>query len=208
MTRKFYQVEKTGSLGNLKKVEGTLNDISAGQVLVEVRCIGINYADIFAIMGLYSATPKTPFVPGLEFSGVVLESSHSNFATGDRVMGITRFGGYSSHVVSTPDDLVPIPEGWSFQQGAAYLVQTLTAYYALHPLGNLTDQQTVLIHSAAGGVGLIANRIAKRSHAFTIGVVGSASKLSLLEKEGFDKVSYAIAVLFQMIWSWRSMGAI
>lgn len=187
MTTRFYRVDKTGSLKNLKPFNGSLDALTVGKVLVEVKCIGINYADIFAVMGLYSATPKTPFVPGLEFSGVVLESDAPNFVKGMRVMGITRFGGYSSHIESIPEDLLPIPDDWTFQEGAAYLVQTLTAYYALHTLGNLTPNQTVLIHSAAGGVGLIANRIAKLTKAFTIGVVGSPSKLQLLEAEGFDK---------------------
>ncbi|MBT1706391.1 zinc-binding dehydrogenase, partial [Chryseosolibacter indicus] len=111
----------------------------------------------------------------------------AEFIPGQKVMGVTRFGGYDSHIVADPDYLFPLPEGWSYEEGAAFPVQTFTAYYALRTLGDLKFGQTVLIHSAAGGVGLLANRIAKKYNAYTIGVVGSESKLDLLKREGFDK---------------------
>lgn len=170
----------------LKLVEGPIPSLPNGRVLVAVRSIGLNYADIFAIMGLYSATPKGPFIPGLEFCGVVVKSASPLFTEGQRVMGVTRFGGYDSYIVADPDYLVILPENWSFQEGAAFPVQTLTAYYALKTLGDIQPGMTVLVHSAAGGVGLQANRIAKRFSAYTIGVVGSSEKLNLLKKEGFD----------------------
>ncbi|NUO02906.1 MAG: zinc-binding dehydrogenase, partial [Saprospiraceae bacterium] len=78
-------------------------------------------------------------------------------------------------------------ETWTFEEGAAYLVHALTAYYGMVVLGNLQQGQTVLIHSAAGGVGLWAGRIAKKFDAYTIGTVSSASKLDLLKAEGFDR---------------------
>lgn len=185
--REFYQVKKSGSLKNLKYQQSDIPKLSAGKVLVEVKAVGLNYADIFAVMGLYSATPKGTFVPGLEFCGNVLETSTPLFEKGQKVIGVTRFGGYDSHILADPSYLIPLPDGWTFEEGAAFPVQTLTAYYALRPLGNLQNGQTVLIHSAAGGVGLQANRIAKKFDAYTIGVVGSKEKLPILEQEGFDK---------------------
>jgi len=186
--REFYLVTKAGSLHNLKLNHSEIPPLEKGKVLVAVKSVGLNYADIFAIMGLYSATPKGSFTPGLEFSGEVLASDASNFQPGQKVMGVTRFGGYDSHIVADPEYLFPLPAGWSYEEGAAFPVQTFTAYYALHTLGSLKIGQTVLIHSAAGGVGLQANRIARKSNAFTIGVVGSESKVELLQLEGFDKV--------------------
>jgi NADPH:quinone reductase-like Zn-dependent oxidoreductase len=186
MRREFYQVTKKGSLKNLKLVTGPVPVLTTGKVLVEVKAIGLNYADLFAIMGLYSATPKGPFIPGLEYSGVVLKSDSTLFIEGDKVMGVTRFGGYDSHIMADPDYLMNLLEGWNFAEGAAFPVQTLTAHYALSSLGNLQQGQTVLIHSAAGGVGLQANRIAKRLGAYTIGVVGRESKLQVLKEEGYD----------------------
>lgn len=181
-----YQVDKTGSLRNLRQVTSPIPIATDGRVVVEVKAIGINYADIFAILGLYSATPKTPFIPGLEFSGKVLSSDSALFYPGQHVMGVTRFGGYTTHILADPGYLTPLPEGWSYDQGCAFPVQTLTAYYALKTLGDLQKDQAVLIHSAAGGVGLQANRIAKKLGAYTIGVVGSEKKVQLLHDEGYD----------------------
>ena len=185
--RQYYLTEKAGSLKNLKLRTSPIPVLTPGNILVEVKAVGLNYADLFAIMGLYSATPKGAFIPGLEFSGIVAKSNSPTFKEGDRVYGVTRFGGYDSHIVANPNYVTKLPEHWSFDQGAAFPVQTLTAYYALKPLGNLQPNQTVLIHSGAGGVGLQANRIAKKFNAFTIGVVGTAEKLKLLQQEGFDR---------------------
>ena len=182
-----HTVTKTGSLKNLKLVSGPDAPLEKGKVVVAVKSVGLNYADIFAILGLYSATPKVPFTPGLEFSGVVLESDSPRFVAGQKVFGVTRFGGYTTHLVADPDYLFELPADWTFEEGAAFPVQTLTAYYALRTLGDLKSGQTVLIHSAAGGVGLQANRIAKKFNAFTIGVVGKEEKLDLLKREGFDR---------------------
>lgn len=185
--REFYIVKKAGSLRNLELSRAEIPVLQKGKVLVAVKSVGLNYADIFAIMGLYSATPQGPFTPGLEFCGEVLASDSSNFEQGQKVIGVTRFGGYDSHIVADPDYLFPLPTGWSYEEGAAFPVQTFTAYYALRTLGDLKIGQTVLIHSAAGGVGLQAHRIAKKYNAFTIGVVGSEAKVELLKREGFDK---------------------
>ena len=187
--RTSYKVYKPGSLKRLQLREGPLPLLAAGQAQVAVKAIGLNYADIFAIMGLYSATPKAPFVPGLEFSGevVAVGEEASRYKVGDAVFGVTRFGAYTTHLNLDDKYLLPLPQGYSHAQAAAFPVQALTAYYALRPLGNLQEGQTVLIHSAAGGVGLLANRIAKKWNAFTLGVVGSEAKLEMLKQEGYDR---------------------
>lgn len=187
--RTVYRIAKAGSLSRLKKVDESLSDPLSHEVRVEVRAIGLNFADIFAIFGVYSATPEGSFVPGLEYAGVVqaVGAAVADLKPGDRVMGVTRFGGYATHLNTDVRYVVPLPDGWSFAEGAAYLVQVLTAYYALVPLGAVEAGQTVLIHSAAGGVGLLANRIAKKLGAFTIGTVGSPDKLELLTQEGYDR---------------------
>ena len=188
MERQAYRIDKVGSTSNLKLVSESLEDPKANEVQVEVYAIGLNFADIFAIHGLYSATPKGSFVPGLEFSGVITKigSEVSGFRVGDRIMGVTRFGGYASHLNIDDRHIVTLSDEWSFEEGAAYLVQGMTAYYALVFLGGLQKNQNVLIHSGAGGVGIMANRIAKCYDAFTIGTIGSNKKLDVLEAEGFD----------------------
>ncbi|PJZ68096.1 zinc-binding dehydrogenase [Leptospira perolatii] len=188
MVRKVYRIEAKGSIDHLELAEEELSPHGDNEVAVAVRAIGLNFADIFAIQGLYSATPKGPFVPGLEYSGIVLAVGKKvkQFKKNDKVMGVTRFGAYANHLNIDHRYLYKLPARWSFEDGAGFLVQGLTAYYALVPLGNLQKGQNILIHSAAGGVGIYANRIAKKFGARTIGAVGSAAKIPLLEKEGYD----------------------
>jgi NADPH:quinone reductase-like Zn-dependent oxidoreductase len=187
MQRKAYRL-KAGNINNLKIVTEELPAPAPGEVTVEVESIGLNFADITVIWGLYSATPKGVFTPGLEYAGVIsrVGASVKNVKAGDRVMGLTRFGAYATHLNIGSEYIIPLPGDWSFDEGAAYLVQVLTAYYALLPLGNLQKGHTVLIHSAAGGVGTLANRLAKQMGATTIGTVGRPEKLDLLKKEGVD----------------------
>jgi NADPH:quinone reductase-like Zn-dependent oxidoreductase len=189
--RQVYRIHKAGAINDLKLQTETLEQPKPDQVCVEVKAIGLNFADIFAIQGLYSATPKGSFIPGLEFSGVVMAVGEevTDWKVGDRVMGATKFGGYVSHININHRYIILLPESWSFEEGAGFLVQGLTAYYALTELGNLKEGMSVLIHSAAGGVGILANRICKKYGAYTIGTVGQGSKVDFLkQEEAYDAV--------------------
>jgi alcohol dehydrogenase len=103
-------------------------------------------------------------------------------------MGVNKFGSYTTHIKIDHRYVQKLPIGWTFEEGAAFIVQALTAYYALVELANIKDNDTVLINSAAGGVGIYANRIAKKFNAYTIGTVGSNSKINFLKDEGYDDV--------------------
>jgi len=190
MERRVYRINKAGSLKKLKISYEELESPAVDEVTVEVKAIGLNFADLFAIQGLYSATPKDSFIPGLEYSGIVLETGKAveNYKAGDKIMGTIRFGAYATHLNINHRYILKIPEEWSFEESAAFMVQSLTAYYALVELGNLKNDNTVLIHSAAGGVGIYANRIAKKFNAFTIGTIGSESKKKFLKDEAYDKI--------------------
>ena len=182
---------KAGSIKDLALQTETLPPPAEGEISIAVKAIGLNFADIFAMQGLYKATPKGAFIPGLEFSGevVAVGEAAGEWKVGDSVMGATRFGGYVSHLNLHHRYVVPLPPGWNFEEGAGFIVQGLTAYYALTELGNLQKGMTVLIHSAAGGVGILANRICKKYGAYTIGTVGNDKKQPfLMEKEGYDAV--------------------
>ncbi len=189
MQRQSYQL-KAGSLSNLRFVTDTLSDPAPNEVSVAIKAIGLNFADIFAIWGLYAATPEGVFTPGLEYSGVIAKvgAEVKGIKVGDRVMGVTRFGAYTSHLNIDHRYVVPIPEDWDFAEGAAFLVQVLTAYYGLVNLGNVQPGQNILIHSGGGGVGIMANRIAKKYDGFTIGTIGRPDKIPLLEQEGYDRI--------------------
>lgn len=168
-----------------------LSEPGPGEVMVAVAAIGLNFADVFAIWGLYGATPTGVFTPGLEFAGQVVRtgSGVTDFSTGDQVYGVTRFGAYTTGINIDQRYIRKLPPAWDIAHGAAFPVQALTAYYGLKELGNTQPGQTVLIHSAAGGVGLYAGRIANRWGCYTIGTVGSARKATFLqEQEGYDAV--------------------
>ncbi len=190
MQRKVYRINKAGSIKNLLFVEENSDEPKSNEVCVKVKSIGLNFADLFAIWGLYSATPKGSFIPGLEFAGVILKkgSEVKNFEVGDKIIGLTRFGAYATHLNVSSDYVFKLPQDWSFEEGASLLVNSLTAYYALKVLGDIKNNKTVLIHSAAGGVGIYANRIAKKYNAFTIGTIGSESKINILKSEGYDEI--------------------
>ena len=194
--RKAYKL-KPGNIKNLQLVDEVLSDPIDNEVTIEIHSIGLNFADLFAIWGLYSATPKGEFVPGLEYSGTIVSVGDKvkTHKIGDRVMGVTRFGAYTTHLNIDHRYAIPLPGDWSFQEGASFLVQMLTAYYGLIDLGNLQKNQTVLIHSGAGGVGLYANKIAKKYDAFTIGTVGSDSKVDFLKKKVTTKSSSEVTIL-------------
>ncbi|MBB1286520.1 zinc-binding dehydrogenase [Flavisolibacter sp. BT320] len=191
LERKLYRMARTGSIRDLKQETEVLLSPSPDEVTVKVKAIGLNFADVFAMQGLYKAAPKTDFIPGLEFAGEIIAvgSGVKEWKIGDKVMGATMFGGYVSHLNSHHRYVLLLPQGWSFEEGAGFLVQGLTAWYALKELGNLQRGSTVLIHSAAGGVGLLANRICKTFDAYTIGTVGSAKKVDFLQREeAYDAV--------------------
>lgn len=190
ISRQAYRMSKAGSLSNLRLVSEDLPKPSENEVTVEVKAIGLNFADLFAIQGLYSATPKGSFIPGLEYSGTIISKGNEvgDFSIGDKIMGAIRFGAYTTHLNIDSNYILKLPENWSFEEGASFIVQALTAYYALVELGNIRNNYTVLIHSAAGGVGIYANRIAKKFNAFTIGTIGSESKRNFLINEGYDEV--------------------
>ena len=190
MNRKVYRIRKAGSLNNIGLIEEELPEPADNELMIEVRAIGFNFADLFAIQGLYSATPKGSFTPGLEYSGLIIQTGKdvSDFRVNDKVMGVIKFGAYTTHINIDHRYVQKLPIDWTFEEGAAFIVQSLTAYYALIKLGNIKDNDTVLIHSAAGGVGIYANRIAKKFNAFTIGTVGNNSKTEFLINEGYDSV--------------------
>ncbi|WP_237064452.1 zinc-binding dehydrogenase [Microbulbifer zhoushanensis] len=190
-SRRAWRTRKAGAISNLQLVEEPLQPLAADKIRVEVKAVGLNFADIFALTGLYSATPEGSFVPGLEFSGIVSElgaAAETDLAVGDRVYGCIRFGGYATSVDVPPQHCRRMPEGWSFAGGAAFPVQSLTAYYALTDLGAVRPGQLVLVQSAAGGVGLQAMRMLQQMGAVPIGTVSSDSKRTFLAGLGFDEV--------------------
>lgn len=134
------------------------------QVAIDVRASGVNFADTMARVGFYPDAPKLPAVVGYEVSGTVsaVGDGVSGIAVGDRVMAGTRFGGYAERVVVSASDVVPLPDRLTFEQGAAVPVNYSTAWAGLVRYGSLQSGERVLLHAAAGGVGIAATQIAKK----------------------------------------------
>ncbi len=153
-----------------------------GEVRVRVRAAGVNFADVMARVGLYPDAPPFPRVMGYEVAGVIdLPSSRA----GERVLAMTHFGGHSEVVCVSERQVIPMPEGMSFAEGASIPVVWLTAWHMLVELAHLKRGERVLIHAAAGGVGTAAVQIAKKVGAQTIGTA-SAGKHERLRALGLD----------------------
>ena len=158
-----------------------------GQVRVEVKAAGINFADLMARMGMYPDAPNPPSVVGYEFAGDVesVGEEVEGVGPGDRVMGGCRFGGYSELVVTDAGSVVPLPEDWSYEEGASFPVNYATAYAGLIRYGALREGERVLLHAAAGGVGIAATQIAKIVGAEVFGTA-SASKHDACREQRLD----------------------
>ncbi len=181
--RIVWRIDRAGSLDRLRRVEEPVPPPAVGEAQIAVRAVGLNFADILACQGLYSATPAGSFVPGLEVAGTVVAlgpDAGSGVAVGDRVFALTRFGGYATHLNVGARYVRPVPEGWSFEAAAAFPVQSLTAWYGLVRLGEARRGSVVLVQSAAGGVGLQSLALLRRLGAVPIAVVGDSRKRGFL----------------------------
>jgi NADPH:quinone reductase-like Zn-dependent oxidoreductase len=139
-----------------------------GEVVIDVRAAGINFADLMARLGLYPDAPKPPCVVGYEVAGEIAalgDGVGDGLQVGQRVVAPTRFGGYAERSLALADGVVVLPEAFTFEQGAAVPINYATAWEALIRAANLQRGERVLIQAAAGGVGIAATQIAKRAGA-------------------------------------------
>src|SRR5215216_4283355 len=160
---KAVQVSEFGESDVLDLVEIEKPSPDEGEVLVEVKAAGVNYADTMRRRNEYLEETPLPFVPGSEVSGVVAEvgAGVDDVSEGDRVVTLLGIGGYAGYVAVPARNLIPIPEGMDFDEAAAIPLQGLTAYHVLKTSGMLEEGESVLVHAAAGGVGTYAVQMAK-----------------------------------------------
>ena len=161
---------KHGDFGVLQVQERPSPTLGPGQVRVKVHAAGVNFADTMARVGLYPDAPKPPCVVGYEVAGEIIEGDN----TGARVLAGTRFGGYAEEVVVDVRDTFALPDHLSYEQGAAIPVNYATAYAGLMRYGNLQPGEKVLLHAAAGGVGIAATQLAKHAGAEVWGTASPA----------------------------------
>lgn len=164
-----------------------------GEVLVRTDAVGVNFADVIVRMGLYESARKYvgwPITPGFEFAGTVAATGRgvSDVRPGARVFGVTRFGGYATHVVVPRDQVFAVPRGMTASEAAAFPAVYLTAYYALFELAAAKPGMRLLVHSAAGGVGGALLQLARVAECTTVGVVGRTAKVDAARALGANVV--------------------
>ncbi len=160
-----------------------------GQVRVKVRSAALNFPDILLIAGKYQVKPPLPFSPGLEVAGTVdaVGKGVTAFAPGRRVLAVIGVGGFAEYAVAPAAEVQPIPDAMSDDEAAALPLVYQTSYFGLVVRGGLREKETVLVHSAAGGVGLAAVQIARALGAGKIiGTVGSDHKRGVVRDNGAD----------------------
>jgi len=161
---------------------------SAGQALVRLRAAGLNFIDIYQRRGTYAR--KLPFTPGLEGAGVVeaVGEGVTNVKAGDRVAYTGQPGAYAEASIVQAESLIPLPESFSFEQGAAFPLQGMTAHYLIHEFHMPKPGEVVLIHAAAGGMGLLLAQWAKHLGARVIGTVSTEVKAKAAREAGANDV--------------------
>jgi synaptic vesicle membrane protein VAT-1 len=178
-------ITKAGAPEVLKVKEEPDPSPAAGQVRIRVKAAGINFADLMARVGLYPDAPKIPCVVGYEVSGTIdaIGEGVKGYAEGDRVFGMPRFGGYTDTLVIDAKQVFKMPVAMSFEEAAALPVVYLTAHHMMFFTGNLRQGSRILIHSAAGGVGLAAIELAKMRNCEIFGIA-SKGKHDFLREHG------------------------
>jgi NADPH:quinone reductase len=186
---KAIMISSFGDASVLKRSETVQKPMpGTGQALVKIHAAGVNFVDIYQRRGTYPV--MLPFIPGLEASGVVeaVSDKLSGLQVGDHVAYTGHLGSYSEYTVIDANRLIRLPAGLTFEQGAAFPLQGMTAHYLIHEFRKPKPGDTVLIHAAAGGVGLLLVQWAKHFRATVIGTVSTEEKARIAKEAGADHV--------------------
>ncbi|MGU3293427.1 NADPH:quinone oxidoreductase family protein [Williamsia sp. M5A3_1d] len=160
-----------------------------GQVLVDIKSCGVCFPDLLMSQGKYQLRLPTPFTPGTEVAGVVAEAPDgSGYSVGDRVLVMSVVGGFAEKVAAAPAQLLPIPEGLTFDEGAALGINFQTALFALQTRAHLQPGETVGVLGSAGGVGVATIAVAKALGARVIAIVHRNGAEEMLRATGADEV--------------------
>lgn len=182
-------IDAWGEPSDLRLVE--LPDLvpEAGEVVIDVRAIGCNFADILMTQGKYQTKPPLPFAPGSEVAGEVraVGPGVTALARGTRVLATVPFGAYATQVRARASQVFALPDAMSFEHAAAFTVIYQTSYFALVYRARVSPGETVLVHGAAGGVGLSALQIAKALGARVLATAGSEDKRAFAKAQGADE---------------------
>jgi NADPH:quinone reductase len=165
---------------------------AGGGVLVDVHVAGVTFPEVLLSRGEYQVKPELPFVPGSEVAGTVRSAPEGiGLQPGQRVAAFPGFGGFAEVAAADPGFVFPLPDGVTFEQGAALPMNYLTMHFALRRRGRLQEGETVLVHGAAGGLGTAGIQLAKAYGARVLAVVSSEAKGETARAAGADEVVLA-----------------
>ncbi|MHC4340093.1 MAG: synaptic vesicle VAT-1 family membrane protein [Planctomycetota bacterium] len=186
-------IHRAGGYDRLKIEEHPDPEPGPGEVLVRVEAAGVNFADVIIRMGLYSSAKEYvgwPITPGFEVAGTVAAVGEGAGMPpeGAKVIAVTRFGGYASHLIVPAHQVFELPGQLDVSQGAGFPTVFLTAWYALFELARPRPRSTLLVHSAAGGAGGALLQLGKIAECRTVGVVGASHKVEAATDLGADVV--------------------
>ena len=187
MTTRAVEITEFGDAGTMTVREVEPPEPGAGEVRIEVRAAGINFADIMQRRGHYHGGPEPPYRPGMEAAGVIDAVGEGvDRETGEPVVSLVDGGGYAEYAVADARGLLEIPGEMGFEAAAGFPVQWLTAHNCLFEWGDVEAGETVLVHAAAGGVGSAAVQLADEAGAEVIGTASTDEKLARASDLGMD----------------------
>ncbi len=177
-------------IGTAKIEDVTLPELGSQEVRIRVRAAAVNFPDILMIQGKYQHRPELPFIVGGERAGEVIAVGPgvTRFGVGDRVVGGALFGGFAEEAQGTESSYRPIPGDADFATAASFTTAYLTAYVSLVRRGELQNRETLLVHGAAGGVGLAAVDLGRLLGATVVATASSEEKRAFLKDYGADHV--------------------
>ena len=177
-----------GPIKNIEYKEVDDPNLEEDSVLIKVSSVGVNFPDGLLVQGKYQLKPETPFIPGMEVAGEVIElgSKISDFKVGDRVAGLSRLSGYAEKTAVKFSSVFKIPDNMSFDDSCALLCAYGTSHYALKQRGQLKKDETLVVLGASGSTGIAAIQIGKIMGAKVIAVASNAEKQKIAKNNGAD----------------------
>ncbi|MCI5074647.1 NAD(P)H-quinone oxidoreductase [Oricola sp.] len=186
---KAIEIAEPGGPRALRMTERPVPEPGPGEMLLRVKCAGVNRPDVLQRMGSYPPPPGAPDIPGLEVSGTVeaLGPGASRFAVGDAVCALLPGGGYAEFATVHETNALPVPGGFTFSEAAAVPETYFTVWHNVFQRGGLQPGETLLVHGGTSGIGTTAIQLAKAFGATVIATAGSADKCAVCEKLGADR---------------------
>ena len=177
-----------GPIKNIEYKDVNEPKIEENSVIIDVQSVGVNFPDGLLVQGKYQLKPETPFIPGMEVAGVIIEigSNISKFKIGDRVAALTQLNGYAEKVVVKESSVFNIPLKMSFDHSCALLCAYGTSHYALKQRGKLQKDELLVVLGASGSTGIAAIQIGKIMGARVIAVSSSSEKQRIAKENGAD----------------------